>query len=267
MTAGSNNRVYNCRIFDLTLNAATGIVNGISISGSTVVSALVYNNLIGDLKAPTASSTNEVIRGIAVAATTTNATYNVYYNTVYLSATSAGINFSTTGIFHAASATTTTAVLNMRNNIIYNISTPNGSGRTVAYRRLSNALGNYASTSNNNFFFAGTASATRLLFYDATNSVQTIAAYKTLVSPMDAASVSEDLTGKFVSTSGLNSNFLHIVPGSVTQVEGGAVNIAGIVGDADGQSRQGNPGYAGTGSAPDIGADEFDGGKNTLGYL
>ena len=44
-----------------------------------------------------------------------------------------------------------------------------------------------------------------------------------------------------------------------TQLESGAVNIAGITDDYDMDIRQGNPGYVGTGTAPDVGADEFNG--------
>src|SRR4030095_1066344 len=46
---------------------------------------------------------------------------------------------------------------------------------------------------------------------------------------------------------------------STTLLESHAVNIAGITDDYDVDIRQGNPGYAGTGTAPDVGADEFEG--------
>ncbi len=77
---------------------------------------------------------------------------NVSYNTIYLTASSSGTDFSTSGIFHTASATATTATLNLRNNIIDNLSVPTGTGFTVAYRRSGIALDNYGASSNNNDF-------------------------------------------------------------------------------------------------------------------
>jgi len=62
-----------------------------------------------------------------------------------------------------------------------------------------------------------------------------------------------------VSTVGSSPNFLHIVPASTTLLESHAVNVAGITDDYDTDIRQGNPGYGGTGTAPDVGADEFEG--------
>ncbi len=56
-----------------------------------------------------------------------------------------------------------------------------------------------------------------------------------------------------------NANFLHPDPSVATALESGAVNIAGITDGFDGNIRQGNPGYVGSGTAPDIGAVEFGG--------
>ena len=110
---------------------------------------------------------------------TATTTYNVYYNTVYLSAALGGTNFGTTGIFHSGNATATAAVLNLRNNIVVNNSVANGTGLAVAHRQAITALNNYAATSNNNDFYAGAPGASRLIFFDGTNSDQTIGAYKT----------------------------------------------------------------------------------------
>jgi hypothetical protein len=265
ITGGTNKQVFANKIYDIQLNGAGTTATGISVTGSTLVTANLYNNLIGDVKAPAGNSTGDVIRGISITTTATNSTINVYYNTIYINATSSGTNFSTSGIFHTASATATTATLNLRNNIISNTSTPNGTGFTVALRRSATALSNYTSTSNNNLFYAGSQSSTRLLYYDGTNQSQTLAAFKTLVAPMESSSVTEDLvaSSRFVSTSGASAFFLHLDPARPTLAEGGAVNITGFTSDFDSQTRQGNPGYSGTGTAPDIGADEMAGTKAT----
>jgi hypothetical protein len=260
INAGTSNSVYRNKIYDLQANNITGTVNGVLVSGTTVVSANIRNNLIGDLRTPIASAVDP-IRGISVTATAVNSTVNVYNNTVYLSATSTGTNFGSTGIYHTANATATTASLNIRNNIITNVSTPNGTGLTVAYRRSTTALGNYAATSNNNLFFAGAAGTTRLIFYDGTNADQTLSAFKSRVASREAQSVTEDLSSKFLSLSGSSSSFLHLDPSKLTQVESGAAVISGVTIDYDGDTRAGNVGYTGTGTAPDIGADEFEGVK------
>lgn len=249
VTAGTNVSVFKNKIYDLQTSGGfttTPGVNGIVVSGSTASSTYnIYNNLVGDLKAPTASST-DAIRGISVTATGTTTNCNIFYNSIYLNAVSTGANFGTSGVFHTTNATATTATLNLRNNIIVNNSTPAGTGLTVAYRRSSTTLTNYGATSNNNLFYAGTPGAARLIFYDGTNSDQTLTAYKTRVNPRDAVSVSEN--PPFLSTSGASANFLHINTAVATQVESGASAISGITDDYDGDTRNV--------TTPDIGADE-----------
>ena len=121
---------------------------------------------------------------------------------------------------------------NLRNNIIFNTSVQNGAGLTVAYRRslgTAGALANYASTSNNNLFYAGTPSVTNLIYSDGTSSAQTIGAYKSgvftagTIAPRDGASISED--PEFQSTTGSSANFLKYKTTSAKQLESGAVNI------------------------------------------
>jgi hypothetical protein len=253
-TAAPTVMIFRNKIFDLGGTNAGTTVNGVLITAGTTVS--VFNNLIGNLTASAASGA-DVIRGISSTSTATVSNLNVFFNTVYINATSSGANFGTSGVFHTTSATATTAALNLRNNIIVNTSTANGTGVTAAYRRSNTTLTNYGATSNSNDFYAGTPGATNLIFFDGTNADQTIAAYKARVSPRDSASFTEN--PPFVSTTGSNTNFLHISGAVATQLESGAVNIAGITDDFDGQTRQGNAGYAGAGTAPDIGADEFEG--------
>ena len=234
------------KIFDLSNSNAGGTVNGVLVSAGTTVN--VQNNLIGDLRAPSASGANPVI-GINLTLTTATSNLNVSFNSVFLNATSAGANFGSSAISHTTSATATTAALNMRNNVLVNTSTPAGTGLTVAYRRSSTTLTNYGSASNNNDFFAGTPSATNLLFADGTNFDQTLAAYKARVASRDSASVTEN--PPFLSTTGSSPQFLHINTTIATQLEGGGIAVAGIASDFDGDTRNA--------STPDIGADEFNG--------
>jgi hypothetical protein len=250
---GAANAVYDNKIHTLTTTNAGGTVYGISFIAGTNNSA--YNNIIGNLTAPIATNPADVIRGISITSTTASSTQNIYYNSIYLNATSSGTNFSTSGIFHTTSATATTATLNLRNNIIVNLSTPSGTGVTAAYRRSSATLTNYGSTSDNNLFYAGTPSANRVLMYDGTTGYQTLASYQALVTPRDANTITEN--PPFLSTVAGSVNFLHMDPFALSGVNSGAQNIAGITDDYDGNIRFGNPGYVGGGSAPDIGADEY----------
>lgn len=247
------------RIYNLSNSNAGGTVFGINITAGATVNT--FNNLISGLTAPIGAGAN-IIRGININSTTSSATYGVYYNSVYLNASSTGTNFGTSGIFHAASATATTAALDMRNNIIVNESTANGTGFTVAFRRSSTSLNNYASTSNRNLLYAGVPSATRLVMYDGTTSYQTMTAYQTAVLPKDANSFTGEaaFTGAgygtagnfFISLTGSSSDFLRPVAGITTQVESGGVSVTSpsITTDFTGATRSGSP---------DMGAYEFTG--------
>jgi hypothetical protein len=267
VSAGTTVNVFKNKVYNLSQSAAVSTTNpavsGILLSGGTTVTT--HNNLIGDLKAPAASLT-DAVRGINITSSSSLTTQNVFYNTIYLNASSSGANFGTSGIFHTTSTTSTTAALVLRNNIIFNTSTPAGTGLTVAYRRssgIANTLANYGSASNNNLYYAGTPGASNLIYADGTSSAQTITAYKAgtftagNIAPRDAASISED--PEFQSTTGSSADFLKYKVTSAKQLESGAVNIATFTDDFANTVRQGNPGYTGTGIAPDMGAWELEG--------
>src|SRR4029077_3895382 len=116
-------------------------------------------------------------------------------------------------------------------NILVDTSVQNGSGLTVALRRTAATLANYATTSNHNDLYAGSPSASHLLYYDGTTSVQTITAFKTAVTPSDSASFTENPS--FLSTTGSSANFLHINTAIDTLLESGGAAIAGLADDFD----------------------------------
>ncbi len=244
--SGTTN-LYKNNIYGITSTNTIASLSGILISTGTA--NYVYNNYISDLKA-TASGIDNSIKGIFITSTATSSAIGLYYNTIYLNASSTGTNFGTTGIYHTANATATTAALDMRNNIIVNNSTPNGTGFTVAYRRSSSAFGNYASTSNNNDFYAGTPGASNLIYFDVTNSDQTIGAYKTRVAPRDGASFTELPPFVNVTTAPYD---LHIQTTIPTQLEKGGSPVStpiAVTDDYDGNIRNV--------TLPDVGADEGD---------
>ena len=129
----------------------------------------------------------------------------------------------------------------MIDNIVKNTSTANFSGKTEAYRLSQADLSNFNSTSDYNMYYAGTPSASNLIFYDGTNSDQTLAAYQSRVSPRDANSLS--VSPNFVSITDL-----HILAPNCT-IDGKGTPIAGYTTDIDADIRDA--------ATPDMGADEF----------
>jgi len=272
MTA-STPTVFSNKIFNIqSTSSGVPTVSGLIVSSVSATGATIYNNVIGDIKAPNASYSTEaaLVRGINLTIITASTNVLLYYNTVYLNASSTGVNFSSAALFVTGSATATSANLDMRNNIFYNVSTPGSTaGFSVAYRRssgLANLLANYASTSNNNLFYAGTPGAQNLIYYDGTSLGQSITDYKSgvftagTIAPRDANSVSESLT--FLSTTGSSSQFLELNGSFATQAESGAAAITGYTDTYNATGvRIGYPlgGQTnGGGTAPDIGAYEGD---------
>lgn len=245
ITGGTTIDIYKNKIYNLSSNGSGPIVYGVFINGGTTNT--IYNNYIGNLYCPYASAVSP-LAGLFISGGTTS---NVYYNTVYLNASSTSGLFGTNS-FYASS----TVSLYLRNNIFINNSMSNGAGRTVAYRRSTTTLTNYSTQSNNNIFYAGTPTTNNLLYYDGTNSCQTIAALQATLTPRESLSNTENTN--FLSLSGGSPFFLHIDPLQFSFSDNGAVNISGITDDYDTDIRQGNSGYPGTGTAPDIGADEYN---------
>ncbi len=265
-TAGTVN-VFSNKVHSLTASGATtnnGAVNGISLQGALTVNC--YNNVIGGLTNPLGSAINAMM-GIQVQSTVASSIYNVYNNSVFLNATSTGANFGTTGIFHSSNATATIAALDMTNNIIINQSVANGTGLTTAFRRTLAGYANYLSSSNRNLLFAGTPSATNVIFNDGTTSFQTMADYKTSVTPREVVSFTkegsfafETPASYFISLTGSSADFLKPVSGITTQAESGGLTFSTLfTTDYAGVIRGGNTGYVGTGTSPDLGAFEFAG--------
>lgn len=247
----TRNRIYSLRSNGTT----TGTVFGISLTSvGTSGFANIANNLIDSLVAPNYSGTTDAIRGISSIITVATSNLRIYYNTIRLNATTGGANFFSSAVFFTGGTTATTATLDLRNNILINNSVANGTGNAVALRNSTTGISNYATTSNNNLFYAGVPSAANLIYHDGTTGDQTLTAFKARLATFEQASVTENPT--FISLNGTSTDYLHLDLLTPTRCESGAANIAGFTIDVDNVIRQGNTGYAGTGSAPDIGADE-----------
>lgn len=263
--SGNPVTVTKCRISGITSTTSTSVsVYGLYIGGGTV--NYDYDNFISDIDAPASTTyASPAVTGIYIA----GGTYDyIYYNTIYLKDTStSATSFGTAGIYAS-----TTPNLDLRNNVVINNSTPGPTlGNVVAYWRSANSLPTYLTTSNNNCFYAGTPGARNLIFYDGTNLIQTLAAYKTFVLPRDNNSATEFPPFVNIATTPYD---LRIQTGTGTQLESGGQIIStsgfpaapiNITQDAFGTSRYPNAGYpigSYTPTAPDMGAHEF-GGVNT----
>lgn len=229
---GAASNIFKNKVYNLHGAGTTNVIGGIYVNGGGTLN--IFNNLIGDLRAPT--TTGVAIYGLYLGNATT---VNAHFNTVNLAATSSGANFGSTALFVSSTPNTT-----LRNNIFVNNSSSTGTGRTYAYFRSSTTLTSYNVNSNNNLFYAGTPSATNWIYFDGTNSAQTLGAYKALMATRDGLSITENPT--FVSTLGSSANFLDINTTTPTQLESAGVTVAGVTDDFGGTTRNV--------TTPDIGA-------------
>ncbi|MCX7862231.1 MAG: T9SS type A sorting domain-containing protein, partial [Bacteroidales bacterium] len=239
--------IFRNNIYNLSTLSSNPTVGGIYIANGTTVN--IYNNFISDLKATQANAANAVI-GLNI---TGGTTVNAYYNTIYLNTTSSAALFGSSGI-----SASTTPTLDLRNNIVVNTSQAKGTGFTVAYRRNATTLTSYANTSNNNDFFAGTPGPSNLIFYDGTNADQTINAFQTRVAPRDNVSFSVMPPFVNITTPPFDLHIQTTVP-TMIESSGQKITTPAITTDIDNDIRWGETGYTGSGTATDIGADEFEG--------
>lgn len=258
-SSGTNANVYKNKLYNISSNngsSANAVVYG--INNTSTPNITIYNNYISDLKANMATN-NPSVCGMYL---TGGSNTQVYYNTVYLNASSSGSTFGSAAIYFGSSVMTT-----LKNNLFINVSTPGATGYTVACRRSGSSLMNYYSpASNNNDFYAGTPGPNNLLYYDGTNAFQTMPPFQALVTPAESVSFTE--LPPFVNVTSAPYD-LHIQTDVATLVESGGSVVASpaITDDFDGSPRFPNAGYPDNPSqpatAPDAGADEFAGGLQT----
>jgi hypothetical protein len=167
------------------------------------------------------------------------------HNTVFLNASTGGVNLAATGLFSATAPLTT-----MRNNLIVNQSTAKGTGRAIAFQRSSTITTSYLNRSNGNSFFAGTPGASNLIYADGTNSLQTLAAYRTFIGT-NKDSIAVSVNPVFQSTSFGTDSFLRLTVLNTAncQLNKGGVPVNYVTTDYWNAARNNRQ--------PDIGAHEF----------
>ena len=255
-TLGGNTvSVSQNEIFNLQADSSNAMSYGIHVQAGTTVN--IFNNFISDLKTPQ-SYYGSAIKGIYLEG---GGTLNLYYNTIFLNATSTtALRFGSAGIVASASPT-----VDLRNNLVVNLSTPvhiTGNAYTSAYVRTAITLANYSANSNNNCFYSGPPGAYNVIFWDGTNTDSTMTAFQARVSPRDIYSFSENPPFQNENTPPYD---LHINASTPTGCESGGTIVAapGLNVDFDDDFRFPENGYAENPScpatAPDVGADEFTG--------
>ena len=280
--------VYKNHIYEISGNASELVIGIYATSGTSTHN--IYNNFIQRLYASN-STNNTAVNGIYVAAG--GNTYNVFYNTIALGENgviSGGNGFGVCGFYHGA------GLLNLRNNIIYVNANPVGLGVASCVRKPTAGVAgtppattSISATSDNNFYYLNTGLNNYVYVEGLTTStIKNGYAYGgattsvinnlnndpcfNILTPSDITSYKYFMSLGGGGTRELNSfydipNFaggavlpdnLKITVGSVDYAESHAVNIISplITTDYEGTIREGNPGYTGTGTAPDIGADE-----------
>ncbi len=282
--------IYKNHIYEISGIGNDFVVGIYGTSGTTTYN--IYNNFIQRLYA-SASTNNTAVNGIYVAAG--GSSYNAYYNTIALGQNgiiSGASGFGVCGFYHGA------GLLNLRNNIIYVNANASGTGVVSCVRKptpgaagTAPATTSIAATSNNNFYYINPASYNYVYveglttgtikngyaYSGATTSVpfnlnndpcfniltaSDITSYKYYMS-LGGGGTREN--GSFYDIPHFAGgvvlpNNLKLLPGTTDYAESHAVNIAVplITTDYEGTIRQGNPGYLGAGTAPDIGADEAE---------
>lgn len=248
---------YQNKIYNVTAYGANGAAYGM-YDDNSASDHDYYNNIIGDIKAPESTLANGAcgfMGGVNM-----SPPIRLYNNTFYLNTTSTGTNFGSAAVYVTTNGFAYTSLF-LKNNIIVNLSTPNGTGITSALRTTNTNLSSYQTSSNNNLFYAGSPSASRVLFFNGTTGYQDITSFKTAVGPTRESNSNSALPDFLNTSSGSASDYLHINPSgpNVSYVDMKALPIVNEIGwynnslsisiDYDGDTRDA--------VNPDIGADEI----------
>ncbi|MFH0735481.1 MAG: BNR-repeat neuraminidase N-terminal domain-containing protein [bacterium] len=246
---GALTKIFNNKMFNIcyTGSGYKGL-KGISVSKKGTHN--IYNNMIYDFRSPNSapySASYPSVYGFYIG-TANSANFTTYldHNTVFFNYISANVGNRSTAIFiESPSYYANTIVL--RNNIFVNNTNVATGALAVAMWYSGITYTNLSTLSNNNLYYTDVPSSKNLIFYDNTNSAQTIQQYRTRMVTKDQICYTE--LPPFASTE--NPYDVHIKADLPTQVEGGGQQITSpitITKDIDDEDR--------TTTAPDLGADE-----------
>jgi hypothetical protein len=232
---------------------------GITVgTGTTSSNITIANNFIAGVNGSNYSSFgNSSAMGIALGVVGNSSTLTtitggiaLYHNSVNMAG-----NYSyaaaclTAGLYVGSNA----SVLDIRNNVIVNsLNNTNASGSASKNYSVYSAAANtaYSPISYNDYYVSGVQGVLGYLGADQT----TLAAFNTAFTG-NPATPAYNVTAPFTTPTDL-----HLVAATVSILESGGAGGLGVGTDIDNETRPGPPGSAnGGGTAPDVGADEFDG--------
>lgn len=227
---------------------------GISFtSGTSNTSATIQNNFIRDIIGSKYSATvNGTFENYGIFINAAGVTgIKINHNTIALltpNATGTQVAYWSACVLFGSTSTSTTAISQMLNNIFVNNNVSINAYGVATYSTNTGQISS-ADVNNNDYYVAGG----NVGYYNGT-ARSTLTAWQTA-------------TGKDGSSFNINPAFVsatdvHIVTGGQNQLEsaGSPVAVTGVAIDFDGHARPGPVGSVNGGAtAPDIGADEFDG--------
>jgi hypothetical protein len=245
-SALSRNSIHSIGLYG---TGATASITGMYINSGLVT---VANNMIrlGIDSTGTAIPRNYPITGILHVPITANSAY--YFNSIYIGGSGVGAGTNNTYAFQRSAASGT---INIKNNIFDN-SRSNGAGTGNHVAIGVNAYTGFSASGDNcDYNIFNTPGTNGHVGFDGTN-------YHTTLNDWQASYGTDlDLNSlygpaQFINATGNAAAVnLHINTAIGTQVESAGTYV-GDFGDLDGDVRFGEPGYAGTGTQPDMGADE-----------
>ncbi|HEU4717902.1 MAG TPA: hypothetical protein VFU15_08705, partial [Bacteroidia bacterium] len=227
----------------VSISSGTAIINGIVISGGII---RVYNNMVTLGLDPIGNAVVSPYEINGIYNTTTNRT-SILFNSVLITGSNVASGTGNT-YGYRCSVTTAAASDSIYNNVFANTrsnSTTGGIHYSISLNAASNTVLN-----GNVYFGNGTGYQTG---HVATTDYASINTWMTAVP-------GQDLNSYQVNPNFQSNTNLHINNASPTALESRAIPVGNIVNDIDLNQRPGPVGSVnGGGTAPDIGADEFDG--------
>lgn len=225
---------------------------GIGILSSLNNDISIENNFIRDVTNNSNSATPAYVyqnHGIYISSigTGTKITHNtIYLNKANVATYSGGAYASTASSGCLTITSSSTSISQLYNNIFIN---NQGGVSSNAYGIVTSGTTNLPASTNNNNIYA--PSSGKVGYYSG-SAIATLSAWQSATG-LDASSISE-------SVSFTSATDLHIPTGTTSLCESGGVSTAtsGVSVDYDNTTRPGTSTY-GFGTAPDIGADEFNG--------
>lgn len=235
-------------IHDIAQSASSGWgAHGIYFASTLNNDIKIENNFIRDITANSYSSSLSTFQNHGIYVSSVGSGTIVNHNTIYLNksnATSAGVSNPNSSCI--AFGSSSYSFSQFYNNILIN---NQGGVSSNAYCMYTSGTANLPATTNNNNYYC--PSSGKIGYYSGA-AIATFASWQSTTG-LDASSISENVG--FTSATDL-----HISTGTTTLCESGGVSTStsGVTVDIDNTTRPGISTY-GFGTAPDIGADEFNG--------